>query len=228
MNKKYITISITLIMSIFIGSTVLTAKPATVSTFEEAVSPAISEKTTTENSTIADDKTNQNQHTVAQTSSQPSAQPAAAKSSQQVQQKTVRSTPSRSTSSNTSATSRQAKANAIISTAKQYIGVKYLWGGTTPAGFDCSGYTRYVFAQHGIDLPRISRDQYNVGTPVAFDNLQSGDLVFFSLDNDGVIDHEGIYIGNGQFINSSSSKGVTIYTLGDYWKSRYIGAKRVF
>lgn len=80
---------------------------------------------------------------------------------------------------------------------------------------------------NGISLPRISRDQYNVGTSVDFNNLQPGDLVFFSFAKNGIVDHDGIYVGNGQFINSSSSKGVTIYDLGPYWKSVYVGAKRV-
>ena len=125
--------------------------------------------------------------------------------------------------------SRQEKADAIIATGKKYIGVPYLWGGTSPGtGFDCSGYVQYVFAQNGISLPRVSRDQYTIGTSVDFNNLQPGDLVFFSFAGNGIVDHDGIYVGNGQFINSSSSKGVTIYDLGPYWKSVYVGAKRVF
>lgn len=124
-------------------------------------------------------------------------------------------------------TSSSGNANAIITTSKQYIGVNYLYGGTTPAGFDCSGYTQYVFAKHNINLPRVSRDQYKVGTSVSYSNLQAGDLVFFSFAKNGVVDHVGIHVGNGQFINASSSKGVTIYTLGPYWQSVYIGAKRV-
>ena len=125
--------------------------------------------------------------------------------------------------------SRQEKANAIIATGKKYIGVSYLWGGTSPGtGFDCSGYVQYVFAQNGISLPRVSRDQYSVGASVDFNNLQPGDLVFFSIAGNGKVDHDGIYIGNGQFINSSSSKGVTIYNFGPYWKLVYVGAKRVF
>jgi len=124
---------------------------------------------------------------------------------------------------------RQEKVNAIISIAKEYIGVPYLWGGTSPeTGFDCSGYVQYVFAKNGISLPRVSRDQYTVGTPAEFNNLQPGDLVFFSMAKNGNVDHDGIYIGNGQFINSSSSKGVTVYNLGPYWKSVFVGAKRVF
>ncbi|HBW33976.1 MAG TPA: hydrolase, partial [Desulfosporosinus sp.] len=61
----------------------------------------------------------------------------------------------------------------------------------------------------------------------AFENLQPGDLVFFSFAGNGVVDHDGIYLGGGQFINASSSKGVTVYTIGPYWKSVYVGARRV-
>ncbi|TGE31165.1 C40 family peptidase [Desulfosporosinus sp. Sb-LF] len=136
---------------------------------------------------------------------------------------------SRSSTASTApkSTSQPAKASAIINTAKQYTGVNYLFGGTTPSGFDCSGFVQYVFAKNGTNLPRVSRDQFKVGTPVSFSNLQPGDLVFFSLAKNGVVDHEGIYVGNGQFINAASSKGVTIYTLGSYWQSAYIGARRV-
>lgn len=123
----------------------------------------------------------------------------------------------------------QNKATAIIATAEKYIGIRYQWGGSTPStGFDCSGFTSYVFQQNGITLPRISRDQFTVGTPVSFNQLQPGDLVFFSFSANDVVDHVGIYIGNGQFINASSSKGVTIYTMGPYWQSVFVGGRRVF
>ena len=143
--------------------------------------------------------------------------------------KRVPAQPSRSISTPTPSTSssHQTKANAIIATAKQFIGVNYLYGGTTPSGFDCSGFVQYVFAKNGISLPRVSRDQFQVGTSISFDNLKPGDLVFFGLAKNGVVDHEGIYVGNGQFINASSSKGVTIYTLGPYWQSTFVGARRV-
>ncbi|WP_407309417.1 C40 family peptidase [Desulfosporosinus sp. SB140] len=121
------------------------------------------------------------------------------------------------------------KANAIIDTAKKYIGISYQWGGESPiTGFDCSGFVQYVFAQNGITLPRVSSQQYTVGTSVNFKDLQPGDLLFFSIDQNGTVDHVGIYIGNDQFINASSSKGVTIYPIGPYWESVYLGSKNVF
>ncbi len=120
------------------------------------------------------------------------------------------------------------KRYSIINTAKQYIGVRYQWGGSTPAtGFDCSGYTAYVFKQNGIVLPRVSREQFKVGWSVSYANLRPGDLVFFSFANNGVVDHVGIYAGNNQFINAASSKGVTVYTMGPYWQSRFVGARRI-
>ncbi|AET67150.1 cell wall-associated hydrolase, invasion-associated protein [Desulfosporosinus orientis DSM 765] len=141
---------------------------------------------------------------------------------------TQKATPSASTSPATPAKpTTQSKASSVIATAKQYIGVKYVYGGTTPSGFDCSGFVQYVFSKNGISLPRVSRDQYKTGTSVSFSSLQPGDLVFFSLAKNGIVDHVGIYVGNGQFINASSSKGVTIYTLGSYWQSAYLGARRV-
>lgn len=118
--------------------------------------------------------------------------------------------------------------NGIIATSKSLIGVPYLWGGTTIAGFDCSGYTKYVFGKQGITLPRVSVDQYKVGTRVAFNLLKAGDLVFFSLNNNGQVSHVGIYLGNGQFINATTSKGVTISSFTSYWLNIYVGAKRVY
>jgi hypothetical protein len=118
-------------------------------------------------------------------------------------------------------------ASRIITTAKKYIGVPYKWGGTTPKGFDCSGYVQYVFNKHDIELPRTSREQYNFGTKVSKSNLQPGDLVFFNTSGKGV-SHVGIYIGDGQFIHSGTTKGVVIAELfGAYWSKLYLGARRV-
>jgi cell wall-associated NlpC family hydrolase len=118
-------------------------------------------------------------------------------------------------------------ASAIIATAKKYIGVPYVWGGSTPSGFDCSGFVQYVFNAHGISLPRVSKQQYGVGTWVSKSNLKAGDLVFFDTEGNGV-SHLGIYIGNNQFIHASTSKGVIITSLSNtYWAPRYYGAKRI-
>lgn len=113
----------------------------------------------------------------------------------------------------------------IVQSSFQYIGVPYVFGGTTPSGFDCSGFVRYVFNSAGIWLPRAADEQYNVGYAVS--NLQPGDLVFFSTYTYGV-SHSGIYIGNGNFISATSSSGVRIDNLySGYWGACYIGARRV-
>ncbi|PFJ24688.1 peptidoglycan-binding protein [Bacillus thuringiensis] len=123
------------------------------------------------------------------------------------------------------------KAEAIISTAKKYLGVPYVWGGTSPSGFDCSGFVYYVFRQHGINnLPRVSYDMFNVGTSVNKSDLRAGDLVYFKNTYREGISHVGIYIGDGQFIQASSGdEKVKISNLsGSYYIQHYAGAKRVF
>lgn len=120
------------------------------------------------------------------------------------------------------------QADAIITTAKKYIGVAYKWAGSTPSGFDCSGYVQYVFNAHGISLNRTAATQYKHGTFVSKSNLQPGDLVFFQNTYKAGISHVGIYIGDGQFIHASSSKGVVISNLSSsYYVSHYYGARRI-
>ena len=118
-------------------------------------------------------------------------------------------------------------ARRVVSDSMNYLGVPYVFGGTTPSGFDCSGYVRYVFANAGIYLPRTADAQYECGYPVSTSELQAGDLVFFSTYDVGP-SHVGIYLGDGEFINASSSQGVSIASIySSYWGSCYIGARRV-
>lgn len=115
----------------------------------------------------------------------------------------------------------------IISNAMQYIGVPYVFGGTTPYGFDCSGYVQFIFAQAGISLPRTADAQYEVGIPVSISELIPGDAVFFTTYTYGA-SHVGIYVGDGNFIHASSSRGVTISSLSSaYYSTHYIGARRM-
>ncbi|WP_231038625.1 C40 family peptidase [Pectinatus haikarae] len=119
------------------------------------------------------------------------------------------------------------KVGSIISTAKKYMGTPYIYGGETPKGFDCSGYLQYIFKQNNIIIPRTADEQYKIGKKVPVNQLQPGDLVFFSTDLTD-ISHCGIYLGSGQFIHASTSKGVRIDRLdNDYWKNYFIGGKHI-
>ena len=112
--------------------------------------------------------------------------------------------------------------------AERYLGVTYVFGGTTPNGLDCSGLVYVVYHELGLQLPRTSRLQYQVGEEVAREDLREGDLVFFDTTGQGV-SHVGIYLSNGDFINAASNPGkVTISNLSEsYWDKRYLGARRV-
>jgi peptidoglycan endopeptidase LytE len=122
-----------------------------------------------------------------------------------------------------------ADARQLLAYADQFLGTPYRYGGTGPGGFDCSGFTSYVFQSVNIQLPRTAGSQYSIGAPVEKSQLQPGDLVFFAGGR--YIDHVGIYTGNGQFIHSSSPRsGGVIYTPledGNYYSRTYVGARRV-
>jgi cell wall-associated NlpC family hydrolase len=120
------------------------------------------------------------------------------------------------------------KGVAAVQNAAQFIGGKYVWGGTNPyTGVDCSGLTQYVLKQQGINIPRVSQDQYKAGKAVSKNNLQPGDLVFFVTDGK-TVSHVGIYEGNGNFVHAASTKrGIVRNNLNDsYYASTYVGAKR--
>lgn len=220
------------VISVFSFVTILTAAPATVSSdlYPKTIQAAMGDlypKAIQLPAAVSPEEV-KSTPTPETTETVKASTPVPAKTTTTAAPKQVKSQPSRSTTvTPPPAPTQTSKAGAIIATGKQYIGIKYVYGGTTPSGFDCSGFTKYVFGKNGINLPRISRDQYNVGTSISFNNLKPGDLIFFSFAKNGVVDHVGIFIGNGQFINASSSKGVTIYQLGTYWKGVYVGAKRV-
>jgi len=128
------------------------------------------------------------------------------------------------------------QAQLLIEDAKKYIGAKYKWGATlteAPKAFDCSSYTQYVFGNVGIQIPRVSRDQAEKGNSISVSQLKAGDLMFFTMNDtytDGRVAHVGIYMGDGQMIHASTSKGVMITTnvlQNPYWSKNYLFSKRL-
>jgi cell wall-associated NlpC family hydrolase len=131
------------------------------------------------------------------------------------------------TSTTVSRSGERITGSQVAAKAAQYLGTPYVYGGTSPDGFDCSGFTQYVYRQFQIPINRIAADQYNNGIEVGKADLAPGDLVFFNTVNG--ISHVGIYTGNGQFIHSSSGGGKVIYSILDngYYNLKYAGARRV-
>jgi cell wall-associated NlpC family hydrolase len=117
---------------------------------------------------------------------------------------------------------------AVVRRALGYLGTRYRYGASGARGFDCSGFTSYIYRQHGISLPHNSAAQYRVGKPVSRSELRPGDLVFFRTRGSR-ISHVGIYIGNGKFVHASSARGrVRVDTItSGYYHQRYVGARRI-
>lgn len=117
---------------------------------------------------------------------------------------------------------------AEYAASDDFLGIPYSWGGTTTAGFDCSGFVQFIFNEFGINLPRTTYEQRYEGVEVEFENLEPGDLVFFEN-----YEHVGIFIGDKQFVHASSSKGIKISSLdenvdeGPYYVPRFCGARSI-
>jgi hypothetical protein len=129
--------------------------------------------------------------------------------------------------------SARKRARAAVSTGRHYIGVPYVWGGSTPEGFDCSGFVQFVYRKHGVPLPRTSRQMAHAGDAVrpSISSLREGDLMLFRGKN-GVISHVALYAGGNRILHSSSSgHGVGFDDLatrrGAYFRSHLVAARRV-
>jgi len=122
------------------------------------------------------------------------------------------------------AESSTSRSQQVVAIARKHLGTPYVFGGSNPTGFDCSGFVMYVYAQVGVGLPHNAAKQYRHGTPVTRKRLEPGDVVFF----DG-LHHNGIYIGGGRFIHARRSGGnVMISDLGETWyRTRWVGARRL-
>ena len=140
---------------------------------------------------------------------------------------TTSQTKSQTTTAQATSVPSSSNGSSIVATAKKYLGYKYTYGGSSPStGFDCSGFTSYVFKQYGISLNRTAAGQYSNGVAVSRSNLQPGDLVMFGKSG---INHVAIYIGGGQIIHASTpSTGVRIDSLSTgYYNNNYVGARRI-
>ncbi|NQS99412.1 MAG: C40 family peptidase [candidate division Zixibacteria bacterium] len=118
--------------------------------------------------------------------------------------------------------------NLMVKSIQSFVGTPYVWGGETRRGTDCSGFTRTVFNEQGVIIPRVSYQQFTIGANIRQKDLKYGDLIFFNKNGWGRVSHVGIYVGNGRFAHASCSKGVTVSNLAKrYYNKRFTGARRV-
>ena len=122
------------------------------------------------------------------------------------------------------------KEDEILETAKEFLGIKYVWAANGPNAFDCSGFTKYVFEKHGITIPRYSGNQAHIGIKVAYNELEKGDLVFFDTDKGGKVNHVGIFLGDNKFIHASSGGKkvmITSFLQKKFYKHRFLHGQRI-
>ncbi|MBC2169782.1 LysM peptidoglycan-binding domain-containing protein [Listeria booriae] len=132
---------------------------------------------------------------------------------------------SSNTNNNSNSSSSSASYSSLINEAEKHLGKAYSWGGNGPSTFDCSGYTKYVFAKLGISIPRTSGSQYAAATKISASQAQPGDLVFFNYGSG--IAHVGIYVGNGQMINAQDNGVKYDNITSGYWAKYLVGYGRV-
>lgn len=114
-----------------------------------------------------------------------------------------------------------------VALALALVGRPYAWAGVSPAGFDCSGFTRWVYGQLGYDLPRDVNGQYRAGAHVAVEELEPGDLVVFRDTYVSGLSHVGIYVGNGEFVHAAEPRVVVSSLWASYWASRFVAGVRL-
>jgi cell wall-associated NlpC family hydrolase len=116
----------------------------------------------------------------------------------------------------------------VAQLAQEYVGSRYVWGGTGPYGFDCTGFVQFIYGQFGVSLPRNEAGQLASGTPVGADELLPGDVLVFANTYRRGLSHVGIYLGEGRFVHAADeAHGVTVSNLWDsYWSPRFVSGSR--
>jgi cell wall-associated NlpC family hydrolase len=123
----------------------------------------------------------------------------------------------------TTSASEESRNATAARLATRYLGAPYVWAGSSPSGFDCSGLVMYAFGKVGVAIPHNAAQQFRLGIPVDRDRLMPGDVVFFNQ-----LRHNGIYLGDGRFVHSAKPGGVKIARLDDEWfRTRWVGARRL-
>ena len=193
----------------------LTKQKDTVNSLTEAESQTVKAQTTVQNDITETEQLIKQQELEAELAAQNQQQQAA-------QQASDKSMTNITTPVRINATTAQ-----LLAFAENFLGIPYVWGGTTPnPGFDCSGYVQYVYAHFGVNLYRVTWDQYAEGQSVPESDLKPGDLVFFSTYAPGA-SHVGIYVGNHMMIDSSDHGVAYDSIVYPYWANRYLGARRI-